>query len=352
MKAMVLTGIREMELREVPDPAMSKDTDLLLRVEAVGVCGSDVHYYKTGRIGSQQVQYPFTVGHELGATVVDVGSAVTGFSSGDRVSVDPAISCGRCDQCLTGRENTCRNLRFLGCPGQADGCLSELLVMPEACCYRIGEEMTFAQAVIVEPLAIGVYAAAYVPQMTGARIGILGCGAIGLSVLLPALGRNVGKVYVTDKIDARLEAAGRAVQSHAGDSVSIWTGNPDKEDVVAAITREEPLLLDAVFECSGDQDAMDQAVDILRPGGKLMLIGIPEADRVSFQIDSLRRKELHIQNVRRQNECVRETIDMIESGVVNVDFMITHHFALDEAKEAFDLVDSYADGVIRAIITP
>ena len=342
MKAAVLTGIRQMELRDVADPRIENDTDVLLKVGSIGVCGSDVHYYTTGRIGSQVVKYPFCVGHEFAATVVETGRQVKGLKPGDKVAVEPAMSCGTCDQCKVDRRHTCRNLHFLGCPGQAEGCLSEYIVMPAACCYRVEIDTTLERAAIVEPLSIGLYAVKTSVPMEGARVAILGAGPIGLSVLLAARLGKAGTIYVTDKIDARLQAAGRAG--------AMWTGNPEKLDVVAEIAKRESLLLDVVFECCGQQEALDQAVNLLKPGGRLMLVGIPEVDRVSFAINTLRRRELCIQNVRRQNACVQPALDLIENGTINVDFMITHRFPLDQAKAAFDLVADYRDGVVKAMI--
>ena len=237
MKAVVLTGIRKMELRDIPAPRIEKDTDVLLKVGAVGVCGSDVHYYTTGRIGSQVVKYPFRVGHEFAATVQDVGRRVKRLTPGQRVAVEPAMSCGVCDQCRVHRRHTCRKLRFLGCPGQAEGCLCEYIVMPAECCYPVKRRTTLEQAAIAEPLSIGVYAVEHSVHMRGARIGILGAGPIGLSVLHAAIVRKAGRIYVTDKIEARMAAA-----LCAG---ADWTGNPAKQDVVAEISAKEPLLLDA-----------------------------------------------------------------------------------------------------------
>ena len=340
---MMLTGIREMVGMDVPDARISKPTDVLLRVGAVGVCGSDVHYYVRGRIGSQVVEYPYRVGHEFSAIVVEIGPGVKRLRPGDRVAVDPAMPCGQCDQCRVGRAHTCRHLRFLGCPGQADGCLSRFIVMPESCCFPVRGGTTLEEAAVAEPLSIGVYAVRLSVPMLGARIGILGSGPIGLCVMLSALGEGAAAVYATDKIDARLAVAQRTGAS--------WTGNPERDDVVAAITKAEPNLLDAVFDCCGQQEALDQAVDLLKPGGKLMVVGIPEVDRVSFSIDKLRRKEICIQNVRRQNECMQPALDLIEQGKVDVASLITHRFSLEESKEAFDMVADYRDGVVKAMIT-
>src|SRR6266542_2083250 len=150
MKAAFLTGIRGLEILDAPEPELTSPLEVLLRIEAVGVCGSDVHYYTTGRIGSQAVKYPERVGHECAGTVVAVGDSVTSVKAGQRVSIDPLISCGHCDQCRARRPHTCRSQSFLGCPGQAPGALAEYLVMPAQCCYPVPDSMTPAQAAMVE----------------------------------------------------------------------------------------------------------------------------------------------------------------------------------------------------------
>ena len=331
-----------MEMMTWPDPVIKKENDVLIRLEAVGVCGSDIHYYTSGRIGSQVVRFPFPVGHESGGTVVEVGKAVRKVKPGDRIAIEPAITCGECDQCLAGRPNTCRNIRFLGCPGQADGCLSEYIVMPESNCFPIPGHMTFEEAAISEPLAIGVYAVNRSIPMKNAKIGILGFGPIGMSVMLPALAKGASRIYVTDKIGERLKIA-----SAGG---AAWTGNPDKENIVQAINDEEPAQLDVVFECCGKQEAVDEAVEIVKPGGRIMMIGIPEVDRISFQIDKMRRKEITFVNVRRQAHCVQEALDLMANRKVNAAAMATHHYQFPRTKDAFDLVDGYQDGVMKAMI--
>src|SRR5579864_899114 len=176
MKIAVLTGIRTLEIRDVPEPELSDAHSVLLRVAAVGVCGSDVHYYTTGRIGSQAVTYPERIGHECAGTVTAVGSMVAGLEAGQRVAIDPLISCGRCDQCRSGRPHTCREQSFLGCPGQAPGALAEYLTIPARCCYPIPDSMSWAEAALVEPLSIGLHAQRLAGVQRGARIAVLGCG--------------------------------------------------------------------------------------------------------------------------------------------------------------------------------
>ena len=233
-------------------------------------------------------------------------------------------------------------MKFLGCPGQIEGCLSEYIVMPEANCFPIPDHMSFTEAAISEPLAIGVYAVKQSIPMKGAKIGILGFGPIGMSVMLPAKAYGADTFYITDKIDERLMLA-----SGLG---AAWTGNPDKIDVANAINTREEKQLDVVFECCGQQDAVDNALEILKPGGRLMLIGIPEEDKLCFNMDYMRRKEITIVNVRRQIHCVQEALDLIAEGRVDVSAMATHFYNFKNTKEAFDLVEGYKDGVMKAII--
>jgi L-iditol 2-dehydrogenase len=343
MKVARMTGIRGMRIDEAPEPRVVADDDVLIEMKRVGVCGSDIHYYTEGAIGSQVVAFPWTAGHEGAGVVREVGRAVTRVKPGDRIAIDPTISCGVCDQCVGGRRHTCRNQKFLGCPGQVAGCLAELIVLPESCCFPIPDGLKLDQAALVEPLSIAVYGVSLAGSLQGLDVAILGAGPIGQCVLAAAKAEGAERIYVTDKIDTRL-----AVAKHAG---ATWTGNPDREDVVAAIGQRCPLQLDVVFECSGDTAAIDQAVELLKPGGKLLLIGIPGGhNRVSFDINLLRRKEICIQNVRRQNECVDKAIGLIADGKVDMDYLLTHHFPLDGTRDAYELVADYRDGVLKAMI--
>lgn len=342
MKAAVLTGIRNFEIKELPNPILVNDNDVLIRIKMVGVCGSDLHYYTTGRIGSQIVDYPFTVGHEAAGIVEKIGKNVTRVKPGDKIAIDPAVSCGKCDQCLAGREHTCRELLFLGCPGQLEGSLSEYLVINEDSCFPTKEGTTFEQATLSEPLAIAVYAVQQSKLPEKANVGILGAGPIGMSVFHVLRTEDIGNVYITDKIHERLEYAQQLNPK--------WSGNPEKDDIVKEITEIEPLMLDVVYECTGDEEAYKQAIDLLKPGGTFVIIGIPEVDDIPFPIHELRRKEITVVNIRRQVHCTPKAIDLLEEKKINMDDMATHYFSLDQIQEAFDFVAGYKDGVMKAMI--
>lgn len=343
MKAALLTGIRKFEIQQVPNPQTIGDNDVLIRIKMVGVCGSDIHYYTTGRIGSQIVKYPFIIGHEAAGIVENTGKKVTRVKSGQKIAIDPAVSCGHCDQCKAGRENTCRELLFMGNPEQLDGALSEYIVINEKSCYPLKDNTTFEQAVLTEPLAIAIYAIEQSHLQEKANIAILGSGPIGMSVFHVLRTKSVGNIYVTDKIQGRIKFSKQLNPR--------WCGNPDQTDVVKEISSIEPMLMDVVFECSGDKEAYYQAIELLKPGGTFTIVGIPEIDEIPFPIHDLRRKEITILNIRRQANCTQKAISLLEQRKINMDSLVTHHYSLEEIDHAFDLVANYQEGVMKAMIS-
>lgn len=339
---MMLTGRGQMEMVEVPEPMIVNPDDVKIRMLVTGVCGSDIHYYTTGKIGSQVVQYPFPVGHEGAGVVVETGKSVKHVKPGDIIAIEPAMPCGVCDQCLSGRPNTCRKLLFLGCPGQAEGCLKEFIVMPGSSCFQLTGGLGADNGVISEPLAIGIYSVERSVNLKGKSVGILGFGPIGMSVMLAARAQGAEKIYITDKIDARLALALK--------EGAVYASNPQTEDITRVILAAEPEGLDVVFECCGQQEAFDQGIDLLKPGCNLMVVGIPEFDRWMMSVDKTRRKEITVRFVRRQAECTGRALDMMRTGEIDISNMITHRFPFEKTKEAFDLVAAYGDGVMKAMI--
>jgi len=342
MKAAVLLGPGRVEVRDVPKPEIKKPDDVLLKTAVAGLCGSDLHYFIADRVGGEKVAYPAIAGHECSATVEAVGSGVAKVKPGDRVAVEPAISCGTCDQCRAGRPHTCRTIGFLGHPGDKDGCLAEYFIMPERNCLPLPAGLTMTQAMLAEPLSIALHAYRFWPGSADQAMAVLGSGPIGLSLLRTARFHGVHEIYATDKVNERAEAAKKAV--------AAWSGNPDREDIVKLILARRPLGLDAVFECCGDQAALDQAVEMLKPGGTLVFVGIPLAERVSFPSGRIRRKEIRIQNVRRQNRCLERALDLIASGKIGVDFLATHAFGIEAAQKAFETAAYRRDGALKVSV--
>jgi L-iditol 2-dehydrogenase len=343
MKQVVLTGIREMALIQTSLPEVVRPDEVKIKMSSIGVCGSDIHYYSEGKIGTQVVQYPFPVGHECSGIIVETGCDVVNVKVGDLVVVDPSVHCGHCDQCLAGRPHTCRNNRFLGCPGQLDGCLAEYIVMPAFTCFPVTGKLNPVQAALIEPLTIGVYTVKLAEiQNKLATVGIFGAGPIGLSVLFKLLADGTEDITMIEPLEYRLKKA-----QEIGAKYLV---NPEYENVEEVLKNQHELLLDVAFEASGDQDAVTNAVKILKPGGKLVLVGIPPSAQYTFNMDLMRRKELTVINVRRQNHCVEEAIDLVVSGKIDVEKMVTHHFSLEETPKAFEVVEGYKDGAIKAMI--
>lgn len=342
MRTMVLTGLRKIEKTDRLVPTLTGSNDVLVKIKTVGVCGSDVHYFTEGKIGSQVVKFPFAVGHECSGVVIETGSSVKNVKPGDLVAIDPSIHCGNCDQCQSGRPHTCRNNRFLGCPGQIEGCLADYIVMPDFTCFPLNSTFDQTNAALIEPLTIGVYSVELAKtDFQDKTIGIFGAGPIGLCTLMVLKTQSPGRIFCFEPIDFRRKKA----QELGADMIF----DPFIEDAFEVTMRNEPLLLDVVFECSGDQKAVDDAVKILKPGGKLVLTGIPPEAKYTFDMDLMRRKELAVQNVRRQNHCVEKAIELISVGLP-VNKIVTHRFQPENTQEAFEMVAGYRNDVIKAMI--
>lgn len=342
MKIALFTGPRRIEIADAPQPTIRQPDEVLVRIDRVGICGSDVYYYTRGGIGRAKVQYPSTLGHECSGTIVETGSHVRSLKPGDRVAIDPAISCGACDQCQAGRVHTCRNIQFMGYPGQATGAAAEFCVLPAINCLPITPDMTLDQAVLVEPLAIGLHAVRLAEVFPASRVGIFGCGPIGLSVLMVSKAAAPSTVYAADLLDERLKMAGRL----GADFTSLNRSG----EAVTTFARREPTGLDIVFDCSGDPQCIDQAQELLTPGGTLMIVGIPVPDRVEFDVHRMRAKELTFHSCRRQKGCVAPVIRMMDQKTIRPDAMLTHHFPLERIQDAFELVAGYQDGVVKAVV--
>jgi L-iditol 2-dehydrogenase len=341
MKKAALSGLSTFSMIEAYIPSIKSGDDILVKVSTVGICGSDIHYFQSGRIGNQIINYPFTPGHEFTGTIAEIGPTVQELKPGDRVAIDPAISCGHCDQCRANRSHTCRNLQFIGNPVELEGCLQEYIVVPAKCCFKLPEYISSNDGVIIEPLTIALHALDFMTK--GGDIAVLGCGPIGLSTLYALkAGSESRHILMTDKIESRLEFA----KSKGAD----WTGNPLGIDLVTEVKKMLPLGVDTVFECCGKPEAIYQAMEILKPGGQLIVIGIPEEDEIAVDFHTLRRKEITINNVRRQNGKFNKAIELMKSEKIDFKGLITHSFNIEQTQTAFETVASYSDGVIKAII--
>ncbi len=338
MRALLLSAPRTFEVRDITPPEQPQGW-VRVRMRHVGICGSDIHYYATGRIGDQVVRYPFVLGHEGSGEVLDGAGR---FRKGERIYIEPAIPCHRCDQCLAGRENTCRNLRFLGNPLEPPGCMCDEITLPDECIVTLPGWMSLDEAVLLEPLSISVYAVLRSRAAKGCAGAIVGAGPIGLTVLLALSDLQPRRILVSEPVAARREAALK-LGAHA-------VFDPGARGAAAAVFEGSQGGADVVFECAGTQDSIDDAMQMVRPGGTLILVGIPEVDRVSYDPHLARRREVTVVNVRRQNHCVEAALALLGRRRDAAGVLITHHFVPPEANRAFELVHQKADGVIKALV--
>jgi L-iditol 2-dehydrogenase len=343
MKVAQLTTLGRIEIATAPDPRPGPD-EVLVRIRSVGVCRSDVHYYVDGRIGDAVVTFPHILGHEPAGEVVEVGSAVAGLRPGDRVAIEPAVSCGACEYCLSGRHNICPNVRFLATPPH-QGVFSELAALPARAVITMPDGVSFDEAAVAEPLAIGLHAVNLARLELGEGIGIFGAGTIGLCVLLAARAAGAGLIVVTDPLEYRRRKA-----LAIGADVAIDPSSPNAEEQILAAAGAHGL--GATFEAAGEQQAVDHAINSTRPGGRALIIGIPREDRLSFDAHPARRKELAILHVRRSNGEAAAALDLIARGAIDVSPLITHRFALIQTDDALRTARDYADGVLKGLVLP
>jgi len=271
-----------------------------------------------------------------------VGEATKHAKVGQRVAIEPALSCKKCPQCLAGRPNCCPNVIFYGTP-PVEGSLQEFVLADEEQCIVIPDKMSFTEAALLEPLQVGIHAYNLVPAKAGDWVAIVGSGSIGLSCLEMARVAGATRIIVTDKLDYRLEAAKKA-----GATATV---NVTKEDPLEAVKRlTDGQGADVVYEATNSVDGLPQALGLARIAGRVAAIGIPPVDEIAIPASHPRRKQLNVQFVRRSAHTIRQALELVAAGKVNITPWATHRFALDQVTEAFELVDGYRDGVIKAVI--
>ncbi len=344
MKAAYLTGKQKIEILETEKPKIERPIDVLIKIKSVGVCGSDRHYFIDGNIGRQVIKYPHIIGHECAGMVEEVGSAVTEVKVGDRVAVDPAIACGKCYYCIHGQQNFCLNLVFLSVPGEIEGCMKEYLVMPQENAILLDSRLSFEDGAMLEPLGICLYAVEQYGVSGGDAVAILGSGPIGLLTMQTAKACGASTAFATDRVSERVDMARRLGAD--------YSGNPDETDVVGEIMeRTAGFGVDVAFECAGEQETMDQCIEIAKKGGAIVVIGIHSPEVIlNVNSEQIRRKGLTIKGIRRQVHQMEPAMRMVAAGQIDVRTMVTHRAPLERSDEIYEKIAYYKDGAVKAMI--
>jgi L-iditol 2-dehydrogenase len=342
MKALQLIGTRQMTVVEVTEPQELGPEEILIRVKAIGICGTDVHYYRGESAGYATIPFPFTMGHEFAGLVEAVGSHVTELQPGDRVALDPANSCRTCEACLDGHPHICPQGRFVGSPG-VPGAMQELVVHPARLAFKLPENLSYAQGAVLEPLGVGLHAVNLGRIRIGDTVAVLGCGPIGLFIVQLARLAGAQDVFATDVLDHRLQMAEKC-----GAGLTI---NPTKEDPVRTIlgaTRGRGV--DVAFEVAGALETPEQAAEVSKACGTVVVVGICSEDRMPFRSTPTRRKGLTIKVSRRMPHVYPRIMALSSRHMVDHDILITHTFPLEQGAEAFRILDRYEDGAGKVVI--
>jgi len=321
------------EARPEPVDGMS-----LVRVTDVGLCGSDLHWFAEGGIGDAQIgRRPLVLGHEI-AGVVEAGPLI-----GRSVAVDPAIPCGKCVLCLQGHHNLCPSVRFAG-HGESDGGLRELIAWPSELLHPLPGSITTTEGAVLEPLGVALHALDLSGLRAGGTAAVLGCGPIGLLLIQLALATGAATVIAVDPLEHRRQAA-------LAFGAALALAPADLTDRGSTIDAVGQLGVDVAFEVAGANDAVEHAIALTMPGGRVVLIGIPDGDRTSFTASVARRKGLTIMMSRRMKEDVYpRCIRLVEQGRVDALSVVSHRFPLDQVGEAFAQASSRAG--LKVIVQP
>ncbi|UCH63586.1 MAG: zinc-binding dehydrogenase [Fidelibacterota bacterium] len=320
MKVIRLHGAGDLHLHTEPDPEPGPG-ETVVRVSAVALCGSDLHWFSEAGLGGEKIESPLILGHEFSGLIEERDGGVL------RVAVDPAVPCEQCRFCREGHPNLCKALRFAG-HGADDGALREKIAWPDQCLHALPESLNEIDGAMLEPLGVAIHAVELGSVKLGMRVGVFGCGPIGLMVVQLARLMGAAQIIATDKLSHRLEAA----RTFGATSV-IQAEDGEENGEIWAASGEEGV--DVAFEVAGENAAVETAVASACPGATVVLVGIPVDERTTFKATTARRKGLTIKLCRRMKHTYPRAIKLAEKGRVDLRSLVTHRFPIDEYAEAF-----------------
>ena len=340
MQALVLEQAHRLSLRPIELDEPLGPHDVRVRIHTVGICGSDVHYYQHGRIGPFVVTAPMVLGHEASGTVVETGSDVTNLQVGDRVCMEPGIPDPNSKATRLGMYNLDPAVRFWATP-PVHGCLRPEVVHPAAFTFKVPENVSFAEAAMVEPLAVGLHAANKANVKPGDVAVVLGAGPIGMLTGLAALAAGCSGVIITDVQPPKLEMAAHLHMT------AINVGRQNLNAYVKEFT--DGWGADVVFEASGNGRAAARVFEPLCPGGRVVFIGMP-GDPIDYDVVSAQVKEARVEHVFRYAHVYPRALALMGSGKINVKPLITDTFDFRDSVKAFDFASKMPPTSVKAQI--
>mgnify|MGYP004512624155 FL=1 len=341
MRVAIMEGIGKMGFTQRPIPTPKED-EVLVKLEYVGICGSDMHYYETGAIGDFVVEPPFVLGHEPGGTVVEVGSKVKHLKVGDRVALEPGKTCGHCRYCREGKYNLCPDVVFFATP-PVDGVFQEYVAHEADLCFKLPDNVSTLEGALIEPLAVGFHAAIQGDAHLGQKAVVMGAGCIGLVSLMALKARGVQEVYVVDVMDKRLDKA-----LELGATAVI---NGKKEDVVARLNQlTGGLGTDLAIDTAGSEFTVRQAIMAAAKGSTIVLVGYSRTGEMNMPTDFILNKELTLKSVFRYRHIYPIAIEAVASGKVNLKGIVSNIFPLSDIQNAMDESIRNKADIVKSVI--
>lgn len=341
MKVAVMNGVGKMGFveREIPQPA---DNEVLVKLEYVGICGSDMHYYETGRIGDYVVEPPFVLGHEPGGVVVEVGKNVTHLKVGDRVALEPGKTCGHCEYCREGKYNLCPDVVFFATP-PVDGVFQEYVAHEATLCFKLPENVDTLEGALIEPLAVGFHAANQGGAHAGQTAVVFGAGCIGLVSMMALKAEGVSRVYMVDIMQKRLDKA-----MELGATGVINSMNTDVQEEIGRLT--EGKGVDLVIETAGMEVTTRQAILVTKKGATIVLVGYSKTGEMTLPLSLALDKELTFKTVFRYRHIYPMAIEAVASGKVNLKGIVSNIFNFDDIQAAMDKSVSDKANIVKSVV--
>lgn len=341
MKVCVMTGAKKMEWTEYDIPQPEKG-ELQVKLEYVGVCGSDLHFYDEGRLANWVPDGPLVLGHEPGGVVTAIGEGVSGFTVGDRVAIEPGVPCGECDDCRIGHYNLCKGVKFMAIPKEKDGVFSEYCTHAASMCFKLPENVDTMEGALIEPLAVGMHGC----ELSNAKLGesaiVLGCGCIGLMTIMALKARGINEIYAVDVMEKRLEKA-----KEVG-ALRVFNGKT--EDIVEFAGTLPGGGVDQVYECAGNRYTTLQSCKLIKRAGKVTLVGVSPEPHLELDVATLNAMEGTVYSVYRYRNLYTKAIAAVSAGTIPVKKVVSHVFDFKECIEAVDFSLTRKDEVIKSVI--
>ena len=341
MRVAIMEGIGKMGFTRRPIPTPKAD-EVLVKLEYVGVCGSDLHYYEKGAIGDFVVEPPFVLGHEPGGTVVEVGSAVTHLKVGDRVALEPGKTCGHCKYCRQGKYNLCPDVVFFATP-PVDGVFQEYVAHEADLCFKLPDNVSTLEGALIEPLAVGFHAAIQGDAHLGQKAVVMGAGCIGLVTMMALKAEGVSKVYVVDIMPKRLE---KALELGADGVIN----GRDQDAVEAVLALTGGAGCDLVIETAGTEFTTRQCIRMTKKGATIVLVGYSKTGEMTLPMSLALDKELTFKTVFRYRHIYPMAIEAVAAGKVNLKGIVTDLFDFDDIQNAMDKSIADKANIVKAVV--